>query len=396
MRRVLERVGIMGNARMEEIEEQGKDAGKSGGGSFYYVDKDKAERDGLEMFKAGDGPNFITILPPEDPKQFYAREVFIHRDIGPRNLTFLCMRHTRTAKTSKQEAVEWNEPCAVCEKYDRTAAKNPDSEILKDLQPYRRFLFLLKDTSSLPADATEQEMEAANLPTNWYDGSARFRDCITKVSKDKRSGKYTVDVCDPDKGKTVCFDRSGKKKQTRYEAFQLEDRNPIPDSWLQSLPDFDTLLLRPEYEVVKTHVEGMVAKPVDEGRTRGRDRGGDSTRTRAADTTVEGDTTGGRAPRTRPGRDEAPVEETPAEQTTEQREHAEAQQQRQEVTETQEPATEQKPVTETKPPRTRDRTKTTKKADAPAEKVTVPADSEDDKIAAVRKKIADRKAGEEA
>ncbi len=372
----------MSEERMGTIEEEGKDAGKTGGGSFYYVDKDSAERDGIDMFKAEQGANFITVLPPADDKQFYAREVFIHRDIGPRNLTFLCMRHTRTAKTSKQEAVEWGKPCAVCEKFDRVTAKNPDSELLKDLRPSRRFLFLFKDTSTLPADATMEEMEDAKLPTKWYDGSPRFRDCITGVSKEKRTGKYNVDVSDPDKGKTVCFDRVGQKKKTRYDGFQLEDRAPIPDSWLDT-PDYDKLLLIPEYDVVKTNVEGMLAKPAEgEGRTRGRNRGGGS------DTTAEGDTTGGRT-RTRQPRDEVETE-PPAEEPVKESEQPEPE--REAPAETQEPVAEQEKTAEEKPARTRARTE--KPVEKTAEKETASATSENAKIAAVREKIAARKRGE--
>ncbi len=98
------------NERMGAIEAEGGKPVGGQGKTFYFVDRDAAERYGIEQYKPKVDTNFITVLPPRDNKQFYARLVMRHDGVGVNEETFLCMRETIDLATGKP----MSKACACC------------------------------------------------------------------------------------------------------------------------------------------------------------------------------------------------------------------------------------------------------------------------------------------
>ncbi len=298
------------NERMDAIEHEGEKQVRGQGKAFYFVDRDAAERCGIEQYKPKVDTNFTTILPPRDKKQFYARVVMRHDDVGVNEETFLCMRETIDLTTGKP----MGKPCACCEKRERVAERSPESPLVKSLMPGERYLFLLKDTSTLAANATEQEMANSGSKTLWYDASPTWKRGITEVSRDPRTRKFTIDVSNPDTGQTVIFTRNGTGQQTKWESFKLETRAPIPDCCL-FIPEYDELLLFPDYEMVKLAAEGIPPAASEEstGRNRGR---GETSDTKVNEDGIRTDAAAATTADARPARNRpAAAESTAAEPT---------------------------------------------------------------------------------
>lgn len=290
--------------RMDAVEEAGREGKNRNLARYYWVDIDKLERFGLVVWAPKEGANFISVIPPVDDDIFYAREVYVHYHVGgDKGPTHLCMRETKDVLTKKK----WNKPCAVCDKRARLSENDATRESAEELKPSRRFLMYIADTSDLPEDATTKEMEKSGKKVQWYDSSPTFRDRITGVSENKRSGGW-IDVSDPDNGKTVCFDRIGKGKKTKYENFALEARQPIPDKWLE-VPDYDDVFLIPNYDEVAAEVDLKSYSEATEDEPEGRPR---SRRERTVDEGAPSEEEPTRTRRTR-----RPVEDDPEEKTEE-------------------------------------------------------------------------------
>jgi hypothetical protein len=217
----------------------------SGRTSFYYVDTGKLERLGIAQHKIQATDNFIRIIPPLDENSFWAKEVFVHRNIGANNATFICLKKM------------FNKPCPICEYVEELRKKNPEDDIIGELIAYRRYLLFVYDVKS---ESTETE------GLKWLDVPKIIVENIVGLSKDKRT-KEVLDVSDPSNGRDVEFVRKGTGLNSKYESFKLVDKNPIPDEWWKDVPTFDSVLLIPTYEQMLKELTGGVTKTVAEGTT---------------------------------------------------------------------------------------------------------------------------------
>jgi len=252
----------MNSERAKAIGEEQKKTSKGGQGKFNYVDVKKLERMGITFYKMRQGDNFIRIISPPDLTKFYGREIFIHTKIGTEGITVLCLNKM------------YGEPCPVCEYRAQLQAKNVDSKILSALNYGRRYLFFVIDVKD---EASEDE------GLRWADFPPIIKDNIVTLSKNKRSGE-SIDVSDPKNGRDIEFVKTGTGQfKTRYRAFTLIDNNPIPDDWYKDVPEFDEILLKPDYDEVKEIVMGSgeedpddsqeeVEEEVEEVETSGRTR----------------------------------------------------------------------------------------------------------------------------
>jgi len=220
--------------RREAIQDEINKTNQGGGPRFFYVDVGKLERLGISQYKSQAGDNFIRIIPPKDPSQFYGKEVFVHYNVGADGLVFLCLRKM------------YGEPCPVCEYREELKKANPEDEAAQELAPSRRYLFFVFNVAS--SDTEEEGL-------HWFDAPVIVKDNIVSLSKDKRTGEI-IDVSDPEDGRDVEFVRVGTSRKTRYEGFKLVESDPIPESWYKDVPDFDEVLLKPDYDQVKREVRG--------------------------------------------------------------------------------------------------------------------------------------------
>lgn len=251
----------MGSERTEAINNMINDRDRRT--SFYYVDISKAERLGITQYKTNTGTNFIRIMPPPDPKGSWAKKVYIHRDIGSDNATFICLKET------------FGEPCPVCELREKMMEEGDDERIIKAMNPVKRYLIFVYDVMD---DSTI----AKGL--RWYDSPSMIIDNIAGLSRDKRTRKI-IDVCDPKDGRDVGFNRKGFGKRTEYDSFELSISDPVPVDWYSDIPEFNDVLSIPSYDQVADELSGGVGRDDDDvsgsnsplERPRGRRRMAEST-----------------------------------------------------------------------------------------------------------------------
>jgi hypothetical protein len=264
-----------GRDRTAAIKEAQHEADNRGSSRYFYVDTVKAERMGITRWKPENGPNFIRIISPKfdtyDKLPYFGRKVHVHTKVGADERTFLCLRKM------------YGEACPVCELYEELKAKNPNDEALKDLSPNLRYLFLV-------IDVTDTKTEKQGL--RWFDAALVINDNIAELSQDRRGGGI-IDPSDPDEGKDIEFVKVNRSPW--YKGFRFHDNDPIPDEWLDDVPeDFEELLKRPTYDEVAKEVNGTSKRRSDEGRGERRSRSSDSgqgeRRGRSRDTEDEGET----------------------------------------------------------------------------------------------------------
>ena len=238
----------MGKGRAGKVADEKRSQDTKGIAGFCYVDIDVLERKGIGQYKAEDGDNFVCILPPpNDPngEKMYFKEIFIHRNVGVNRRTFLCPKRME------------NKECPICNYVDKLKAINPEDPVAVKLSVGIRYLFFgirylffVIDTRSVKSSA---------MGCQWYDAPGQFKQDVVSLSTNRRTGT-AIDVSDPDDGKDVVFTRSGKGKGTRYSGFEFEDRKPIPDAWLEGIPDFDDVLKQSAYEELVTELSGSADK----------------------------------------------------------------------------------------------------------------------------------------
>jgi len=206
--------------------------------SFYYVNTQVAERNGISRHKTVVGDNFIRIMPPMDPKGPWAMKVSIHQHIGPDDATFLCLKEM------------FGKPCAVCELIEAMKSSNADEKSIKVLFPRKRYLMFIYDVQS------EATVAKGLL---WYDAPGQLVDNIAGLSRDKRTRKI-IDVCDPVEGRDIEFVRKGSGLNTEYGSFNLAQTDPVPPEWYKNVPNFVDVLLIPTYEQVLAELNGGIVQ----------------------------------------------------------------------------------------------------------------------------------------
>lgn len=236
---------------MDETRQKAIQAGaaiSSGGSNFNYVDVAILERMGILQYrtKKPGGNNFIRMVAPGKTGAF-AREVWIHGNVGSNGSVFICMDRT------------FGEPCAVCDHIKELKAQNSTDTAAKDLAPSRRFLVFVIDTTSAETEDEGQK---------WFDCAPSIYKEVCNLSKDKRTGA-SIDPTDPVDGRDIEFTRIDGAR-TSYSGFKLEKTEPIPESWYTGLPSYDEILLRPTYEEVKQAVSGKKASEKKEEVAQGR------------------------------------------------------------------------------------------------------------------------------
>lgn len=201
-------------SRMEAIkgEEKQREQGGYGVPRKWYVKSEVLDKLGLKQYKAGEGDNFLAIIPPPNPDKYFGLKIFVHYNIGPNTDAFLCKKMMK------------GERCVLCERREQLKSAEAEESLVKALSCFPpRYLFWVVNMKS-----PETEADGVQL----YDGPQTINDEILGLSRNKRTHEM-LDISDPDKGKVLVFERKGLKAlNTEYKAFSLEDRDPLPDKWL--------------------------------------------------------------------------------------------------------------------------------------------------------------------
>ena len=226
----------MAKGRMAAIQEEykHKDEGAFGGGASY-LSEDALDHHKIDIFKAKAGEQtYINILPPPDDESYFAFRLAVHYDIGGRN-NFLCLDRML------------NQACPVCEKRRRLQAEEePDADLLRALSPKIRYLFFVIDDCDAEGRAKGIQL---------YDAPMTVNQNVLSMSSDQRSGDV-IDISDPEEGRCLRFEKTGKGIQTRYSGFQLIKRDPIGRDIVDLVPTFEELLVVPTYDEVKKCLDG--------------------------------------------------------------------------------------------------------------------------------------------
>ena len=201
-------------SRMDAIkgEEKQREQGGYGIPRKWYVASEALDKLGVKQYKAGEGDNFLAVIPPPSPDKYFGLKIFVHYNIGPNNDAFLCKKMMK------------GERCVLCERREQLKSAEAEESLVKALSCFPpRYLFWVVNMKS-----HETEADGVQL----YDAPQTINDEILGLSRNKRTHEM-LDISDPDKGKVLVFERKGLKAlNTEYKAFSLEDREPLPDKWL--------------------------------------------------------------------------------------------------------------------------------------------------------------------
>lgn len=207
----------MTSKRKKAVEKEVDATRKGGYSNFLYVNLEKLTDLGIEQFKCADGDNFLCVIPPKDDEAFFGKKVYAHYNIGVDNTVFLCAKKM------------YNKPCPICEAAYKLMKEDREDEQIAELRPSIRYLFFVVDMTS---------KKTVKKGVQWYDAPKMVKDGICSISQAKRT-KEVIDVSDPDEGKNVCFVKTGSRLRTRYDGYELEDREyDFQDEWLD-VPDFE-------------------------------------------------------------------------------------------------------------------------------------------------------------
>src|SRR5215469_9164552 len=208
----------------------------------YEEMRDAAERKSIfdpmfkdvKMFTPQQGANLIRILP--QPKGKFGLTLKVHRNIGPKNRQYLCLRENTNSPYKR---------CPICEALYELGAK-ASKEDKMDLGVYENIVYYIIDR-----DKEKEGVQIWNTSTtNHANISAQ---CVN------RRTQSVINITHPDDGYDVEFIRTGTTfKNTRYSGFQvMRESTPLSESekktdeWLEqvysnTLPDV-LVFYKPEH-----------------------------------------------------------------------------------------------------------------------------------------------------
>ncbi len=182
----------------------------------YEVTKGKGQDGGNPYFEKGE--------------LAFERTFFIHRDIGPNKDWHLC-----AAKT-------FNEPCPVCE-YRAKLARDPnvDEEVMKELAPKERQLWIVKDLS-------EDELFVWEFSHHLFG-----KQLDAKIRSGDEEDEYEF-FADPVDGLTVRVNFEQSDRGKWIEATDIEfrtRREKYTEDVADEMPDLDAMLVKTDYDKLK-------------------------------------------------------------------------------------------------------------------------------------------------
>lgn len=180
---------------------------------------DKFVKDHIKSWKPNDGVNIIRLIPAtwKNPEH-YGFDLYVHYGVGPDRQSYLDL----TKMTDK--------PDPITEEHGM-ALRDGDQKYAKEIESKRRCGVFLIDR-----DNEKEGVQFWAMP--WTVDAD-----LNKLAVDKRTGE-TLNIDDPEDGYDVEFEKTGKDRNTKYEAVSIARRssplgsrkwleyavdNPIPD-----------------------------------------------------------------------------------------------------------------------------------------------------------------------
>jgi len=215
--------------------------------------------------------HFLHVLPPHDDDGVaISLKLFVHWGVGPDKSAYLCPQMMRKV------FVDYGIPvpaeikdgrCPICDEWSK---KNNALKAKKEANPSDDFEAYEKEVKALNPfpprylvwvmDARDEEGEDKGLqiivlPKKVYDG-------LLGLCRNKRTGAI-LDITDPEEGKTFIFSREGKGLMTTYGDFSSEDRDPLPDEWIDAVLYYTNVLSFATYDEIATDFLGTTPKEED-------------------------------------------------------------------------------------------------------------------------------------
>ena len=222
----------------DESRNRGRDDRESSRSSFSYaprsreqIDKrasmrgkefDRIVKDHVKVWKPADGVNTIRILPAtwSDPEH-YGFDLYVHYGVGPDRQSYLDLFKMQGKKDPISEE-------------HAEALRDGDDKYAKDIEAKRRCGVYLIDR-----DDEKEGVQFWAMP--WTVDAD-----LNKLAADKRTGEI-LNIDDPEEGYDITFEKTGKDRNTKYEAPAIARRtsplgsrkwldwaveNPLPDQLL--------------------------------------------------------------------------------------------------------------------------------------------------------------------
>jgi hypothetical protein len=206
---------------------------------------DSIYKQGTDTFKARQGDNLIRFLPPTwDDADHYGYTIYVHRNVGANNSTYLCLRKML------------NKPCPCCEA-EKEARDAGEKEEADQLRASERIVSWILDR-----DADDPEKPIV-YETSW----TQDRD-ISSLCINERTGSVLM-IDHPDKGFDVTIKRSGTGLKTKYfgyaiarEDSPINDSEKVQDEILEFIKEnpIPNILHYYDYDYLKGVLSGTVAE----------------------------------------------------------------------------------------------------------------------------------------
>jgi len=192
----------------------------------------------VSFWKCGSGKHIIDILPfvagPNVPNKNvdegdveYVIDVWVHRNVGPKEDSFVCP--TRT----------WGEPCPICEDLKENEY---DEEYVKGMRSKRQSVYLV-----WVHDSAKEEEEGIKIFNTAHFFMQNHLDELAEIPR----GGGVIIFSDLDEGKSVAFTRKGTGAgNTQFLGHKFVDRpEPIPDDIVDQIFSLDECIdMRPTYD----------------------------------------------------------------------------------------------------------------------------------------------------
>lgn len=196
-----------------------------------------------KTFKPKKGENSVRIMPPTwEDADHYAMDVIVHRNVGPDNQSYLCLKMQ-------------GKPCAICEER-LDLVKHRESDAAKAIRP----------VDSRVAWVIDRDKEKEG-PMVWVFGWTMDKN-IALLCRDRRTGEVLF-IDDPEEGYDFSFSKDGEGIHTQYRGEQVDRRSsPLHDREKQVEEWLDYIMENPLTDVLNFYsyehlMEVMHGKPVD-------------------------------------------------------------------------------------------------------------------------------------
>jgi hypothetical protein len=217
------------------------------GGRFDSIFKNN-----FDSWRPKEGSNQIRVLPPTwDGYEHYAYEVFVHKNVGADNSTYLCLNKNKNTKTGQP----MGKPCPICNTVKRLK-EDGDADAAKEIQVTQQYVAWISD----------RDAKKMIPPTLWGMSWTQNRD-LAALCINERTGK-TLPIAHAEEGYDVLIKRMGTGLNTKYVLSIDRDESAITDDADEMAELEEYLNENPVPSTLKfydaEYLEGVVAGTVEE------------------------------------------------------------------------------------------------------------------------------------